>query len=225
MNTLEQRVAKLRKQVHRVEIDLPLLRAEIASGDTAASHFIDRLRIAIDNATGVALLADARLSAPVLAVARSLLESLITTHWASLSDSNSNEIQTVARFESIRLTRNMLTKGRGALINKIDGRDETQRILNHPWTKMAKRPPKIDRMAKESGLEKLYDLIWGVISLLAHGNDTTSLAQQSGLLPASVEAVRTILASIHLIVHNRVREHRPTVANEIEAILNVTTFR
>ena len=95
MNTLEQRVAKLRKQVHRVEIDLPLLRAEIASGDTAASHFIDRLRIAIDNATGVALLADARLSAPVLAVARSLLESLITTHWASLSDSNSNEIQTV----------------------------------------------------------------------------------------------------------------------------------
>ena len=89
---------------------------------------------------------------------------------------------------------------------------------------MAKSPPRIDRMARESGLEKPYDLAWGIISMLAHGNDTTSLVQESDLLPACVEAARSFLEAIHLIVRNCVREHRSTVATEIEAILNVSTF-
>jgi hypothetical protein len=110
MDVLEQRIARLRDQVQLVAEDLPRLTAQVASGDTAASHFIDRLRIATDNATGVVLLADARLSAPVLAVERSLLESLITTHWASISDSNTEEIITVARLETRRLMRNILKK-------------------------------------------------------------------------------------------------------------------
>ena len=55
---------------------------------------------------------------------------------------------------------------------------------------------------------------------------TNSLVQQeSALLPASVEGVRSILESIHLVVLNRVREHRSTPAIEIEAILHVSTFR
>lgn len=91
-NVLEQRLANLRNQIQLVVNDLSYLAAEVASGDSAASHFIDRLRIATDNATGCALLADARLSAPVAAVTRSMLESLVTTHWASLSDANAEEI-------------------------------------------------------------------------------------------------------------------------------------
>jgi hypothetical protein len=79
-------------------------------------------------------------------------------------------------------------------------------------------------MARESGLEKPYDLAWGIISLLAHGNDTTSLVQENDLLLACVEAARSFLEAIHLIVLNRVREHRLTVATEIEAILGVSTF-
>jgi hypothetical protein len=72
-------------------------------------------------------------------------------------------------------------------------------------------------MARESGLEKLYDLFWGVISLLAHGNDTTSLVKgRSDLLSVSAEAARSILASIHLrrrspvelLVNDHLASHR-----------------
>jgi hypothetical protein len=222
----EQRLANLRKQVQLVLNDLPRLTAEIASDDVAASHFIDRLRVATDNAAGCALLADARLSAPVAAVVRTMLESLVTTHWASLNNANAEEIQTAAQFEFMRLMRNLVTKGRGIIQNRITGQNETQRILDHPLIKTAKRPPRINRMAKESGLDKLYDLSYGFMSLLAHGTDTTSLGQQqSGLLSASVEAARAFLEAIYLIVVNRVREHRSTEVTEIEAILGVISFR
>jgi hypothetical protein len=223
---LEQRLANLRKQVQLVVNDLPRLTEEIASDDVAASHFIDRLRIATDNAAGCALLADARLSAPFAAVVRSMLESLVTTHWASLNNSNAAEIQTAAQFEFMRLMRNMPTKGRGIILNKITRENETQRILDHPFIKTAKSPPRINSMAKESGLDKLYDLCYGFMSLLAHGTDTTSLLQEhSDLLSASTEAARALLEAIYLIVVHRVREHRSTTVAEIEAILRVISFR
>jgi hypothetical protein len=121
--------------------------------------------------------------------------------------------------------RNMLTKGRGIISNRITGQDETKRIIDHHFIKMAKHPPRISRMAKEAGLNKVYDLVYGVMSLLAHGTDTTSFLQQrSDLLSASVEAARTLLEAIYLVVVNRVREHRPTAVTEIESILRVISF-
>jgi len=225
-NVLEQRLANLRNQVQLVVNDLSYLTAEVASSDSAASHFIDRLRIATDNATGCALLADARLSAPVAAVTRSMLESLVTTHWASLSDANAEEIQTAARYEHIRLMRNILRNDHGIIKNRITGQNETQKILDPPWVKTAKSPPRVNTMAKESGLNKLYDMFYGIMSLLAHGTDTRALLdEQSDLLSRSVEAARTLLEAIYLVVVNHVRWHRSTAVTEIEAILHIIFVR
>jgi hypothetical protein len=168
-------------------------------------------------------LAEEGLSAPLATVTRSLLESLVTTHWASLKNSNARVIETAAQNEFIRLMRNSLTKGHGVIENRITGQNETKQILNSPLIKMAKRPPQIIEMAKQSGLAKLYDLSYGFMSVLAHGTVTVSLAgPQEGLVSACVEASRSILEAIHLIVLNRVREHRYTTVAEIEAILHVT---
>ena len=81
-------------------------------------------------------------------------------------------------------------------------------------------------MARESGLDKLYAMFYGIMSLLAHGTDTRSLLEeQSDLLSALVEAVRTWLGAIYLIVVNRVREHRSTALGELEAILHMIFVR
>src|SRR5882724_8764112 len=77
----EQRLAKLRTQLKTVSDDLVHLEAEMTSPDLAARHFIARLRIAADNATGCALLAEAGLTSPLATVTRSMLESLMTTYW------------------------------------------------------------------------------------------------------------------------------------------------
>ena len=79
-------------------------------------------------------------------------------------------------------------------------------------------------MAEQSGLAKLYDLFYGHMSLLAHGNATEFLlGSQAEPVSANVEAARSMLEAIHLIVLNRVRECRYTTVAEIEAILHVTS--
>lgn len=209
-----------------VVADLPLLTAEVASGDEATTHFIDRLRIANDYAKGCALLAEARLSPPVAALTRNMLESLITIHWASLSESNAEEIQTAAEFESIRLMRNILRQDHAILRHKETLEDKTQQILNSPFINKAKSPRRVNIMAKESGLGKLYEMFYGIMSLLGHGTDTRALLEQpSDLLSAAVEAARTLLEAIYLIVVNRVRNHRPTTVTEIETILHMIWVR
>jgi uncharacterized protein DUF5677 len=220
---LQQRLTNLRKQLKIAVDDLPLLDAQVIADDLAARHLIDRLRIAVDNAKGCAVLAVEGLSAPLATVTRSLLESLVTTHWASLNNSNARVIQAAAQNEFIRLMRNTLTKGHGVIEDRITGQIETTRILNSPLLKMAKRPPQIIKMAKEAGLAKVYELSYGFMSVLAHGTATESLTGlQEELVSACVEASRSTLEAIHLIVLNRVREHRHTTVAEIEAILHVT---
>jgi hypothetical protein len=89
---LQQRLAKLRKQLKTVADDLPLLETQVMSGDRAARHLIDRLRVALDNANGCALLAQEGLPAPLATVTRSMFESLVTTCWASLNNANAQVI-------------------------------------------------------------------------------------------------------------------------------------
>jgi hypothetical protein len=147
---LQRRLLKLQKQVKAVADDLPRLEAQVIPTDLPARHLINRLRIAIDNANGCALLAAEGLSAPLATVTRSLLESLVTTHWASLNDSNAQVIQSAAQNEFIRLMRTLFTKGRAVIRNKTTGLNETKRFLDSPLMDLAQRPPQILKMAQES---------------------------------------------------------------------------
>ena len=65
--------------------DLPILEKDANGSDDLAAYFIDRLRIALDNGMGCILLAREGFSGPVATVTRSILESVLTTYWASLS--------------------------------------------------------------------------------------------------------------------------------------------
>jgi hypothetical protein len=121
---------------------------------------------------------------------------------------------------------NILRKDHGIIKNRITGQNVTQQILDATWLKIAKRPPRVSTMAKEAGLDKLYEMFYVIMSLLAHGTDTRSLLEhQSDLPSASVEAARTFLEAIYLIVVNRVRRHRSTTLPELEAILHMIFVR
>jgi hypothetical protein len=75
----------LRRQQKIVSDDLMVLAREAAPDDEFAAYFIGRLQIGADNALGSVVLAETRLSAPAATLTRSMLENVITTHWASLS--------------------------------------------------------------------------------------------------------------------------------------------
>jgi Family of unknown function (DUF5677) len=216
------RQSALRRQLEVVRHDLVILSGEAADGDDLAAHFIDRLRIAADNATGCALLAEARLSAPVAALTRTMLESVVTTHWASLSDLNAQAIQSILQNETLRLMKRFLSTGVGTIRHKRTGESKTRQILDSPLLSEIERPPRIDKMAKEGGLERLYVLLYGFMSVLAHGNATTiPMISQDGLISANLASVRSLLEALHVIVSNRVRIRRTTTVREIADILKL----
>jgi len=86
-------------------------------------------------------------------------------------------------------------------------------------------PRQIRDMAQQSGLEKIYGLAFGFLSLLAHGNATKILMESKNtLLSDLVEAARSFLEGIYLIVVNRLRQNRCMSVKEIERVLRLTTF-
>ena len=131
-----------------------------------------RLRIVIDNATGCAVLAENDLGPPLVTVTRSIFESLLVTYWATLSDTNAQTVLSTSRNEGFRLLRNLLRNNRGVIQHKITGENFTDKILNSPELAELKPPPRFNKIAEDAGLKKLYDRVYGILSMFAHGNAT-----------------------------------------------------
>jgi hypothetical protein len=220
---------KLQQQITVVRNDLPALDAEVASGHDFARHLVARLRVAADNAAGCAILAEAGLAAPLATVTRSILDGLFVTYWALLSDENARTVVVSFRNDGARLLRNLLKKQRGMVVSKTTGENLTDEFLESPLFDDAKRPLVVFKLAEEAGLQKLYEIFYTILSMYAHGTATEILAgvaagaemRQQQMIPMLVEAARSLLKSIHLIVVNKVRFGRPTARDELESILKI----
>ena len=146
----------LRQQITIVMDDLPVLEAEAAACDDLARHLVVRLKIAAENATGCAILADADCYTSLATVLRSILEGLFVTYWASLNEENGQKILGSLKNEGARLLRNMLQSRRGVIRRKSTGDDVTGEFLKSDFIAEATRPNRINKMAEEAGLGELY---------------------------------------------------------------------
>lgn len=122
-------VNRLMRQ-HKIASDeLAVLVREVAPDDEFGAYFLDRLRIAADTALGSVVLAERGLSVPASLLTRNMLENLITTHWASLSNSNVQVSQNIFRNEILRLMKRFLSSRVGTIRHKRTGEDRTEEIL------------------------------------------------------------------------------------------------
>jgi len=216
-------------EVFRAELtataeDLSRLKASIGAADKIREYFLHRLMIAVENATGSVLLGRSGLTAPLSAVSRALFESLIVTYWASLSDGNANEAIATGYRELLRIMRNAVTGGRAQIVHKITGTDESATVLDHPMMKEARRPKRLEEMAKEAGLKNIYDTLYGLMSLVAHGT-ATELHVKAALdgnppIYENMSLVRGCLKAIALICSNRI-DGKQTDRADLEAILKI----
>lgn len=77
-------------------------------------------------------------------------------------------------------------------------------------------------MAKDGGLEKLYILMYGFMSALAHGNVAASfLEPKESFVVVNLTSKKSLLEALHRIVVNRVRNHQVTTVREIADILKL----
>ena len=110
----------------------------------------------------------------------------------------------------------------------VPPRNFTDEFLASPLFTDAKHPLVVFTLAKEADLGKVYEIFYTFLSMFAHGTATEILAGgvagteiRQQLIPALVEAARSLLKCIHVIVVNKVRFDRRTARDELEAILKI----
>lgn len=201
-----------------------MLRKEVGESDEVGGYILDRVAVAADHATGCAMLGEARLAAPCAVVTRSLLEGFFGTYWASLDDSKGRQLMEATKKELLRITRVNLTNGHATIRDRVTGEDRTRELLRHPAMAKAERLPRFDHMANEAGLKKIYDALYGLMSMLAHGAGTHLMASggRDGFIYAQLHAATAVVRCEHLILVNRIRQSRTTRGDEIASIFKVT---
>ena len=210
-------LSKAAEQLGTVRADFELLSATVTPDNKIAHHLIDRLRIASDNVAGCVILAEHDLASPLLIVGRSIVESLFVTYWATRNKENAETVLRRSCQETLRVARSQLqgTDPVAALIKKTTGQNVTNHVLEDPRIRKLDARLPVEQIAKECGLNKIYDTAYRIFSLLVHGNVENVLVNPPKVINASLEAVRCILAALHLIVGNYIREDRITGQDDI----------
>ncbi len=215
--------AALQGMARRLHDDVAALRP-LAADDEVGRFLLDRAGVAADHTLGCAMLAAARLATPGAVVTRSLLEALFGTCWASLDDANGQRLMGAGRRELLRIMRLNLVAGHAGIRHRETGEDHTAELLRHPAVAKAERLPRFDHMARDAGLTKIYDALYGLMSMFAHGagGDILIGNRRDDFIYAQIQSAAAVARCNGLVVANRLRHGRSTTQEELAAILKVS---
>jgi hypothetical protein len=167
---------------------------------------------------GCLLLGHARLTVPLLVLMRVLTETLFSIYWASLSGSNAKMYADGELSDLARMARLNLEKGRMKVRDCSSGEDRTASVL--PDIQQLEKPKlKIEQIARDSGLGKVYDILYRFGSIEVHG--LASWSKDKDAAVTALPAVSVLLQAILLIASNRLLSNRPTTPIEIFRILGI----
>ena len=151
--------------------------------------------------------------------ARVLCEDLFTLYWVSLSEKNADEYCKAAVSEMAKMIQQNIKNKRVRVTNTSTGNDVTAESLKRIATHI-KAKKTIKQIATDSGLSKVYDIVYRYDSLEVHGN-TFGLSEMNcemdGIAVAA-SAVNALLRVILLIVDNK---DRTMTADEVLSTLNI----
>lgn len=188
--------------------------------DCVLRHCIER---SVELAAGCIQLAEKELPASTTVVARSLLELLFLSVWISQSEENATKYETASIVELRRQARIIAKLGYGRFVDRVTKDDVTATTLNSDDFKQIGKRPRIEDMAKSTGLEEVYKTVYGFVSMIAHANDYALLEsnRRKEILEASIEATITIISCIELVIVNWVFHRKITPAIEIKTQLGL----
>ncbi|MCJ7667543.1 MAG: DUF5677 domain-containing protein [Anaerolineae bacterium] len=181
------------------------------------------LKRAADTAKGCEILAGARLSVPLYILTRSLFESLIWVYWIAMSDDNAQAFVNATANELNRLARKNLATGHAKVVDRITQEDKTQKLLESSWAKDISPRRKIENMAKEAGLGRIYTQLYGFLSMQAHGStfgfeSETSVEEDLLVVTASANV---LMECINLVVKKWIVQRKRSSKKEIYTVLGI----
>jgi hypothetical protein len=108
-----------------------------------------------------------RLDLAQMIFARVLCEDFIQFFWASQSANRATQFSEAVLSELVRAARSNIIEGRAQFRDKKTGQDHSKRILDELDKKIVPRL-KIQEMAADCGLAKIYDIVYRFGSLPVH---------------------------------------------------------
>lgn len=216
-----------------LQVEIDGLRYEITNARKNAGGFARRhfnstrqnalvfcLQRAADTAKGCDLLGEAKLLAPLYALTRSLLESLIWVCWIVKSEENAQVFVEAATSELKRIARKDLATSFARVTDKVTGEDKTEELLESDWSKGIPRRLRIEELAKASGLERIYTQLYGPLSMQAHGSVFGfELGSAEEELLGVMALANVLMECINLVVKNWIVKRKQTSPTEVYAVL------
>jgi Family of unknown function (DUF5677) len=163
------------------------------------------------------------LQMPLFALARVLCEDLFTLYWVSLSEANADEYCKTAVSEMAKMVQSNLKNKRARIRHTSTGKDVTAEALTQLASHIAKKKT-IKQIATDSGLSKVYDIVYRYDSLEVHGN-TFGLGEmkcEMDGIAVAASAVNALLRVTLLLVDNK---DRIVTADEVLSTLNIKHIR
>jgi hypothetical protein len=111
---------------------------------------------------------------------RALFERIVFGKWVAESEENADRFTNASLEEGVRQLRKYLDRGVGKIIRTSTGENVTEEFRNSHKFKEILRAPKFEDMAREAGMEDIYTMLYGPMSMLSHGNSFGLPRNRSG---------------------------------------------
>jgi hypothetical protein len=211
---MDYRITKeLEAQLERVE--------EQRAGWVYLERQGDRARVLlhlIEEATTIArgcvALSREDLALPMLVLCRVLLEVVIVSYWISKSEENAEEYVTSLAKNHAKFLWVNADRGYVALKDRETGEDVTAKVLEVLKEEKGS-PPSVEHLAKETGLETLYDFGYRYLSVYPHVNTFQGDGDLDKQGPFAAKITLEILQKLIVIGNNTLRQEQDTRVEDV----------
>jgi hypothetical protein len=214
MTSSSEYLFELRKKTDALKARAEVLpyRSPTKKQDEVLLHFISRA-----TQIGEACFRVADLVTPLLVLMRVLCEDFFLIFWVAQSEANAVEYANTSGISELaRLGRIYLDRNRAKIVHNSTGEDRTAAVLPELGKYISVRK-KIESIARDSGLGKVYDIVYRPASMEVHGKTFgLDFDADEGALSAAYPAIISIIEAILLIV-----DKYPTGTVEPEEILRL----
>lgn len=179
------------------------------------------LRHAIDLAKGCFATAQAKLPDSLTTLSRALLETLIWARYVTMSTEYAQEFADSTVNEMKRVARKNLNAGYAKVSDIKTKDDKTKEILNSTWIKDIPKRISIEKAAELGGLERVYTITYGFISMIAHGRalDLRTEPEDNFEIYSSVSFALGALQGVEIISADWIIHHKQTPRETLVKIL------
>ncbi|MBZ0298746.1 MAG: DUF5677 domain-containing protein [Anaerolineae bacterium] len=174
-----------------------------------------------DLGNGCLIAAKTKLPQSLYILTRGLFETLIHINWVIVSDENAKTFADLTLNEVKRTGRNSMNRGFAHITNRETGEDVTKEAIDLYFSDLSRRPT-LENMAKAAGLERLYVVFYGFLSIQSHGY-TFSLSLPfetvDDELMLAVASAKSLVQAINLVAETWIVRRKKTSTNDIYDIL------